>query len=1000
MKKITFLLLAAAAFTLAGAAPAAAGRFNPTPVSPRFANVSSTVQHTLAATGKAQCEIVVPAKAVPAVKFAASELKTFMEQIIGSPVPVVSAPTGKRVAILLGAEGAKSIKADLSKIDRDGFIIKSAGKNIIIAGTDDPKAQPAKRLEFYERGTLNGVYEFLERFGGVRFYFPGEMGTIVPQKKDWKIGAIDIADRPDNQYRRTYCVNVKALGVSPKLITPGNMKETDLKRLSAMRIRESTFNIPNCHGLRGLQLVDRFAKTKPEFFALRADGTRHDGSRVIRKDDADGQLCFTNDELKEIVYEDAKAYFTGKPSTSRNITRWHKNFFSGPFFNIMPNDALYPCRCAKCVKVRRDKDPKATAQDRRQATSDHIWKFKADIARRLQKEGIPGYCTMMAYSSHKPIPSFDLCSNIIVMLALTGPWKEYNTAAQARDIELLKEWQKKLNAKTYLWTYTTKIGNGIPHVPSFTPRSVGSFFKKAAPYSFGAFLEAELDYWIFNSMNFYLFGKVMWNNATDVDALMKEHFQLMYGPAAKEMEEFYNTLERHWAKDIMANIKETPVGPQAVLPSQFDLWNKIYGPAEIKRIEALFDRAEKISAKDKMANKRVKFMRQELWGPVLKGMKQFHKQNSDRSAWLIYAKAPKSPVRIDGKLDEAAWKNAETVWLLPVKGESAEVQTRVKMLADKEFFYFGIESDEPHTDKMLCAVRTRDEINMWRDNLVELFLSEKHTSSIMYQFMLTSRGDMLDLRKSPGHLDTKWNCNMVYKAGVVPGKKWIAEVKIPRKAMPELKEDKIVINFTRGRVLNNPKLYKVPYYNWNIFKKQTSEYCGTAVMGERPANKSIIRNGDFNVTVRGKRFAGAWYTNKKFLLDEQVFRSAGKSVRLESLPGSELVRQFIPAGVIKPNARYRFSYFVKLEDVKGKPGKAAAGFTTQIRFGGGGQSWFRPTKQSFQGTLNWQRLEYEFKAPADPCSKGKAYIEFRISENATGKAWVDNVEIVEIPTAK
>ena len=998
MKKTFFVLMTAvlAAFTVAAAPQAGATRFNPKPVSPRYAKVGKTPLHTLAQKGKAQCEIVLPAKSIPAVKFAAAELKSFLEKIIGSKVPVVSAPTGKGTAFLLGAYGAKSINFDLNTIDRDGFIIKSAGKNIIIAGTDDPKARPEKRLEAYERGTLNGVYEFLERFGGVRFYFPGEMGTVVPRKADWKTGSIDIADRPDSQYRRTYCVNVKALGVSNKLITPGNMKEADLKRLAAMRIRESTLHIPNCHGLRGLQLVKRYAKTKPEFFALRADGTRHDGSRVIRKDDADGQLCFTNDELKEIVYEDAKAYFTGKAATTRNISQWSRNFFSGPFFNIMPNDALYPCRCAKCVKVRRDKDPKATAAEKKQATSDHIWKFKADIARRLQKEGIPGYCTMMAYSSHKPIPSFDLCSNIVVMLAMTGPWKECNPA-QAQGIELLKAWQKKLNAKTYLWTYTTKIGNGLPYVPCFTPRSVGSFFKKTAPYSFGAFLEAELDFWIFNSMNFYVFGKTLWNTDTDVDALMKEHFQLMYGPAAKEMEEFYNTIERHWVKDIMANIRETPVGPQAVLPSQFDLWNKIYGPAEIKRIEALFDRAEKVSAKDTMANKRVKFMRKELWGPVLRGMKQFHKQNNDRSAWNVYLNPVTSPVTIDGKLNEAAWKKAETIWMIPVKGDVAEVHTRVKLLSDKDYFYFGFENDEPFTDKMLCAPRKRDEINMWRDNLVEIFISDSHTSKIMYQFMLSSRGGIVDLRKSPGYLDTKWNCAMEYKAGVVPGKMWVAEVKIPRKAMPEIKGNNFVINFTRGRVLTDPKAYKVPYYAWSIFKKQQSEYCGTAIIGTRPAVKPVIRDGKFDVKVRGNRFAGAWYTNKKIFIDEKVFRSCGKSVRIESVKGSELVRQFIPKGAIKPNARYRFSYFVKLKDVKGKAGHAAAGFSTQIRFGGKGSSWFRPTKQAFQGSTDWRRLEYEFTAPADPCSIARAYIEFKISGNATGTAWVDNVEIVEIP---
>ena len=153
MKQITLLLLAAAALTLSAAPKAGTARFNPEAVSARYVKLGKEPVHTLASKGKAQCEIVVPAKSVAVVKFAGYELKNFLEKIIGSKVPVVTAPTGKRTAFLLGAAGAKAIGADLSKIDRDGFIIRSSGKNIVIAGTDDPKAQPAKRLQAAERGS-------------------------------------------------------------------------------------------------------------------------------------------------------------------------------------------------------------------------------------------------------------------------------------------------------------------------------------------------------------------------------------------------------------------------------------------------------------------------------------------------------------------------------------------------------------------------------------------------------------------------------------------------------------------------------------------------------------------------------------------------------------------------------------------------------------------------------------------------------------------------------
>lgn len=822
------LAAAVSGYSLSGAVQQNSSRFNPRAVSPRIIRIGTKPLHVLAANGKVCCEIVLAPGSRGAIRFAAAELKKYLSQIIGAEVPVVTAPTGKRTAFILGAPGAKLLGFDLKTIDRDGYIIKSCGKNIVIAGTDDPKADLSKRAANLERGTLNGVYEFLERFGGVRFYFPGDIGTVVPEKKNWSTGSIELLDRPDSQQRTTYCVGLKNLG-NGKLNIYEGINNSDLHRLSALRIRESTLFIPKCHGLGALNLVKRFAATKPEFFALREDGTRHDGSRVIRRDDSFGQLCFSNDELRETVFHDAKAFLSGKPASVIGQKYWTRNFQSLPFINIMPNDALFPCRCDDCKKIYDTNDP--------QVISDHIWKFKTWIAARLQQHRIPGFVTMMAYGSYKPIPTMAIPDNVIVMLAMTGPWKEKNPV-QSQSIELLKAWNRKLEAKTHLWTYTTKIGSEIADIPSFTPRAVGSFFKKTSPYSFGAFLESETDFWIFNSMNYYVFGKVLWDNSTDVDALIKEHCRLMYGAAAAEMEQFYDIIEKHWLKDIMTNIRETPVGPKVVLPSQFDVWEKIYGPAEIKRVENLLDKAERLTAGDPKANKRVKFMRKELWGPVINGMKRFHKQIMDKAAWTLYVNQASSPIVIDGKLDEDAWKNSETVWMIPRRGKKTEVRTKVKMLCDKEYFYVGIESDEPHTDKMLCAPRKFDELNMWRDNLVELFFASRASSKTIYQYMLTSRGDVFDSKNVPGLIDKKWNSRLLYKPGVVPGKMWVAEVRIPRSSMPDLPKDRFMVNFTRGRVLNIPGAVTVPYYTWSPFPRtQQAENCGVAVIGARPADR-------------------------------------------------------------------------------------------------------------------------------------------------------------------
>ncbi|MBR7138839.1 MAG: DUF4838 domain-containing protein [Lentisphaeria bacterium] len=987
MNKTKISILTAAVFlaaVLPGAAPLQAPRFNPKAVSPRYYRSDSKVKITIAAKGKALCEVVVRDRKNRATVLAGQELSTYLSRIIGSPVPVVAKPTGKVPAFILGSAGAELVKCDLKKIDRDGFIIKTAGSNIVIAGIDNFD----RRTGSMERGSLNGVYEFLERFGGVRFYFPGEIGTIVPRKADWVLPGIDIADRPDNQYRRTYCTGVRNLG-NGKLTGYGDKTIAYIKNYSSYQIRSSTLVLPNCHGLAELFLVQRFAKTKPEFFALRDNGKRHDGSVITRGSDVKGQLCFTNDELKEVIYQDAKAFLTGQPASSRGIHHWVKSRHSLPFFNIMPNDSNYACRCSGCYKHY-------TAGP--QASSNMIWKFKTDIARKLQQEKIPGYCTMMAYSNYRLIPEVDIPSNVIVMLALTGPWNELNPS-QAKFYQLLKDWNRKLNAKTYLWTYTNKCSSLIPDVPNFTPRAVGNFFKKTAPWSFGSFLESETDFWIFNFMNFYVFGKVMWDVTTDLDALMAEHLKLMYGPAAPQMKEFYETLERHWLKDIMSNIRETTAGPKTVVPSQYEIWTKIYGPKEIARINKLFDDAEKAAAKDAMALKRLKFMRKEMWGRVLDGARRFEKHNSDNKLWTIYVKPVNDKITIDGKLDEAVWKKAAPVWMLPRTKEKVEVHTRVRMLADKDYFYVGIESDEPHTSKMLCGKRKFDENDMWRDNLVELFFAGKHSDNTMYQIMLTSDGMVCDLRSVNSIKDFNWNSGLVFKPGVIPGKMWVAEAKIPRRSLPEIKGNSFAVNFTRGRKLDPAVKVVEPYYTWNRFVRQRPENCGTAIIGEKPESSSIVGIGDFDAPVY-KRFMRngkiTWYSNRKIIVDREIFRTAGAAIRLEG-EENNTVRQYIPKTKLKSNTRYKLSFFIKLKGVSGGKEAPRGGVTSDVRFGNGGEnSVFHPFKQALTGDVEWTRFEFEFTTPDKVGAKTKPYIGFYLHKKCSGAAWIDHVELVEV----
>ena len=108
-------------------------RFSPYPVIPRRIEIKSETVIPLASGGKAQCEVVIPAKSSPMLRYAGSKLAFYLEKIIGNKVAVTAEPTGKKTAFILGQSGAKLVGFDLKKLDRDGYIIKTIGSRIVIA---------------------------------------------------------------------------------------------------------------------------------------------------------------------------------------------------------------------------------------------------------------------------------------------------------------------------------------------------------------------------------------------------------------------------------------------------------------------------------------------------------------------------------------------------------------------------------------------------------------------------------------------------------------------------------------------------------------------------------------------------------------------------------------------------------------------------------------------------------------------------------------------------
>ena len=480
-------------------------------------------------SGTDRCEIVVPPDACPVVRFAGKELQYFLSKSLNTKIPVVKVPNPGVTSIILGKK-LLSEDIDISKLPRDAYIIKSLDGNIYIAGKDDPQINPAINLkggahaQLYERGTLMGVYGFLEQFAGIRFYFPGEIGTVVPRHEKLVLPPVNITIKPDYIARNF---------TSYSGITPDGKKGKNsyfFKNLNYYRLKMQTSYIPNCHGLSRLGYIKRFGKTHPEYFALQSNGKRYNDPAVSHS----GQLCFSSG-IRQQIFEDARAFLSGKSAKEAGILTgrfgycWDPSAFRPGYFNIMPQDGFYKCRCPECQKHFS----KGAA-----ATSEFVWDFVCETAEKLRKNNIPGYLTMMAYPPYNIVPERKIPDNVLVMVQERGPWSMRHPEIFRKEQNEIKAWTKKVGRKIWLWNYPNKYGRlDIPGIPALTPLCIGKYYKLNRPYIFGAYMESETDFYIFNYLNYYVFSN---KSAGTIRQMSKNFWRNITGKCLARLQKLWN----------------------------------------------------------------------------------------------------------------------------------------------------------------------------------------------------------------------------------------------------------------------------------------------------------------------------------------------------------------------------------------------------------------------------------------------------------------------------
>ena len=121
----------------------------------------------------------------------------------------------------------------------------------------------------------------------------------------------------------------------------------------------------------------------------------------------------------------------------------------------------------------------------------------------------------------------------------------------------------------------------------------------------------------------------------------------------------------------------------------------------------------------------------------------------------------RSPIQVDGKLGDAAWKGASwSDWFVDIRGGSLpkpRFRTRVKMLWDDDYFYVAAELAEPD----VWATLTAHDSVIFHDNDFEVFLNPTGDALNYFEFEINALNTGWDLflpkpYRQGGKADNGW----------------------------------------------------------------------------------------------------------------------------------------------------------------------------------------------------------------------------------------------------
>ena len=443
--------------------------------------------------GKSRYAIVLARDASPSELTAAQELQLYIEKVSGAKLELLSDDntSDHSKVIYVGYNPKYGAKLGVARpADNDeSFTYRTVGDDLWIWGGK-------------QRGTMYGVYSFLENELGVRWYTHNY--TKIPELKSYSLKKLNHSESPYIGIRFTDYNEAQHddFLAHNKLNSRWGVVHNEYGGLNGYW-GAHTFGLFISEGI--------YFAEHPEYFSMR------DGERKPY------QLCLSNPEVLELCKQAMKRAIEENPDF------W--------VYSLSQNDNQLYCQCDKCTELANKYGGQSGLL---------LW-FVNQVADYIKEYYPQKYISTFAYQYTRGVPqNITPRDNVVIRLCSIECCFGHPLAECEHNkpfMDDLRAWSK-VAKKLYIWDYVCNFRQYLAPYPNFGVLAdnvktfkeynvVGLYEEGVYNTVGGAF--ADLKAWII--------GKLLWNPEQDTYALAHEFIRDYYGPAAPFVQQYFDLCE-------------------------------------------------------------------------------------------------------------------------------------------------------------------------------------------------------------------------------------------------------------------------------------------------------------------------------------------------------------------------------------------------------------------------------------------------------------------------